>query len=69
MLLKKREVFAMQKLFRCRDIGNNCDYQVRGKSEEEVLQKVSDHAKRAHNMTEISKELADKVRTAIYTWF
>ena len=59
----------MQKLFRCRDIGNNCNYQVRGKSEEEVLQKVSEHAKTAHNMTEISKELADKVRTTIYTWF
>ncbi len=59
----------MQKLFRCRDIGNNCDYQVSGKSEEEVLQRVSEHAKRAHNMTEMSKELADKVRTAIYTWF
>ena len=59
----------MQKLFRCRDIGNNCNYQVRGKSEEEILQKVSKHAKTTHNMTEISKELSDKVRSAIYTWF
>ncbi len=59
----------MQKLFKCRDIGNNCNFQVRGRSEEEVLHKVSEHAKTAHNVTEISKELADKVRTAIFTWF
>jgi len=59
----------MQKLFKCRDIGNNCDYQVRGMSEEEVLQKVSEHAKTVHHLTEISKDLTDKVRTAIYTWF
>jgi len=59
----------MQKLFKCRDIGNDCNFQAHGRSEEEVLQKVSEHAKKAHNMTEISKELSDKVRTAIYTWF
>jgi predicted small metal-binding protein len=59
----------MQKLFKCRDIGNNCDFQARARSEEEVLHQVSEHAKTAHNMTEISKELADKIRTAIYTWF
>lgn len=59
----------MQKLFKCRDIGTNCNFQARGRSEEEVLQKVSEHAKKAHNMTEIPKELGDKVRTAIYTWF
>ena len=68
-IVEEREVFIMQKLFRCRDIGNNCDYQVRGMSEEEVLQKVGEHAKTAHHLTEISKDLADKVRTAIYTWF
>lgn len=49
----------MQKIFKCRDIGNNCKYQVSGNSEEEVLQRVSEHAKTAHNMKEISKELAD----------
>ncbi len=59
----------MQKLFKCRDIGNNCNYQVRAKSEEEVLQKVSEHGKTAHHAGEISRELADKVRAAIYTWF
>ncbi len=59
----------MEKLFRCRDIGNNCNYQVRARSEEEVLQKVGEHAKTSHNMSEISRELAEKVRAAIYTWF
>jgi len=66
---ERKEMFLMQKIFKCRDIGNNCRYQVSGNSEEEVLQKVSNHAKTKHNMDEISKEFADKVRTAIYTWF
>jgi predicted small metal-binding protein len=42
---------------------------VQGKSEEEILRKVSDHAKTVHHMNEISKEFSDKVRAAIYTWF
>ena len=59
----------MQKIFKCSDIGNNCKYEVSASSEEEVLEKVSLHAKTAHKMNEVSKEFADKVRTAIYTWF
>jgi len=59
----------MQKLFKCRDIGNNCNDKARGRSEEEVLQNVGEHAKTAHNVKEISKELADQVRAAIFTWF
>jgi predicted small metal-binding protein len=59
----------MQKLFKCKDIGNNCRYEVSGNSEEEVLQRVRGHARTAHNMEEISEELANKVHAAIYTWF
>lgn len=58
-MFSEKEVFLMRKIFKCRDIGNNCEYQVSGNSEEEVLQSVSEHAKRAHNMKKISKELAD----------
>jgi len=67
--VNRREVFIMQKLFKCKYIGNDCNYEVQGKSEEEILQKVSDHAKTVHHMNEISKEFSDKVRAEIYTWF
>jgi predicted small metal-binding protein len=67
--MMEKELITMQKFFKCGDIGNNCNYRVSANSEDEVLQKVSEHAKTAHNMGGISKELADKVRAAIYTWF
>ena len=56
----------MEKLFRCKDIGNRCDYEIWGESEEEVLQKATDHNKAAHNIKENTR-LADKVRIAIRT--
>jgi len=36
-----------------------------GKTEEEVFQKASEHAKTAHNMNEIPKDLYEKARAAI----
>jgi predicted small metal-binding protein len=36
-----------------------------GKTENEVMRKAADHARTSHNMTEISKELQEKVRSAI----
>jgi predicted small metal-binding protein len=57
----------MPKQLRCRDLGMNCDFEVRGNTEEEVLQQASAHARTAHQITEMPPELADKVRAAIRT--
>jgi predicted small metal-binding protein len=56
----------MEKLFRCKDIGNRCGYEVWGESEEEVLQKATEHNKAAHHIKENTR-LAEKVRIAIRT--
>lgn len=55
----------MSKVVRCREVGVDCDFEARGESEQEVLQKCADHAKADHNMTEIPPEMAAKVRSAI----
>ena len=55
----------MAKIVRCREVGVDCDFEARGESEQEVLQKCAEHAKRDHNMEEIPPELAAKVRSAI----
>ena len=55
----------MEKRLGCRDVGVDCDFVACGRTEEEVLQKASEHAKTDHNMNEIPKELYDKVRSAI----
>jgi predicted small metal-binding protein len=57
----------MSKHLRCRDLGMNCDFEARGATEEEVVQKVAAHAKGAHQISEIPPELASQVRAAIRT--
>jgi predicted small metal-binding protein len=53
------------KHLRCRDVGLDCDYEVRGRTEEEVMREAATHAQRVHGISEISPELATKVRAAI----
>lgn len=55
----------MSKVVRCREVGVDCDFEARGETEQEVLQKCAEHAKSAHGMDEIPPELAAKVRGAI----
>jgi predicted small metal-binding protein len=57
----------MAKQLRCRDVGLNCDFQVRGATEEEVLQKAVVHARIVHELPDVPPDLASKVRAAIRT--
>jgi predicted small metal-binding protein len=57
----------MTKQLRCQDVGMNCDFVATGKTEEEVLQKASAHASSAHQITQMTPELAAEVRSAIRT--
>jgi len=55
----------MAKMLRCRDVGVDCDFVVRAETEEELMRKVAEHAKTVHGMSEISPDLAAKVKAAI----
>jgi predicted small metal-binding protein len=55
----------MEKRLSCRDVGTDCDFVACSKTEEEIFQKASEHARSDHNMSEIPKELYDKARSAI----
>jgi predicted small metal-binding protein len=55
----------MAKILRCRDVGMDCDFEVRGGTEEEILKKATEHAHLAHNMKEITRESVEKVRASI----
>ena len=55
----------MSKVMKCRDVGMNCDFEARGESEQEILQKAAEHAKSAHGIEQIPPELATKVRSVI----
>ena len=55
----------MAKVLKCRDVGMDCNFEVRAKTEEEILKKAAEHAKTVHNMKEITKEVVEKVRAVI----
>ena len=52
--------------FKCKDIGMKCDFEVKGaSSKDEVMQITSVHAKAAHNIQNVTPDLAQKVSSAI----
>jgi predicted small metal-binding protein len=52
--------------FRCSDVGpKNCDWQVSGNSEEEIMPKIEQHGREKHHMT-IDENTKQKVRGAIH---
>ena len=56
----------MDKVFRCRDLGLDCDAVIRADSEEEILKQATEHAQAVHNMKELPAEVVVKVRAAIH---
>ncbi len=55
----------MAKVLRCNDLMPGCSFEARGDSEEEVLAQAAEHAKTAHDMTEIPEGVMNAVRGAI----
>ncbi len=55
----------MKKSLSCKDVGSDCDFTICAKTEDEVFEKAKEHARKEHNMSEIPKDVQDKVRSAI----
>ncbi len=53
------------KTLRCRDVGFDCDGVMRAETEEEILRQAAEHAKTVHNLSEISEQAVEKIRTLI----
>jgi predicted small metal-binding protein len=56
----------MGKILRCKDVGMDCDAEIRAETEEEILTQAAEHAEKVHDMTEISEEQLAKVKEAIH---
>ncbi|HLH86602.1 MAG TPA: DUF1059 domain-containing protein [Thermoplasmataceae archaeon] len=52
-------------IFRCRDIGNNCEFSVKARNAEDLVPKIRDHIISHHNVPTISEELKDKINSSI----
>lgn len=55
----------MTKVLSCRDVGVDCDWVVRAETEEEIMRKGAEHARKEHGLTEITPEMEKNVRAAI----
>jgi predicted small metal-binding protein len=55
----------MAKKFKCADIGMNCGYVETANTTEQLMPKIAAHAKNAHGMTEVPKEIMAKISAAI----
>jgi len=49
----------------CRDFKQSCDFTVRSRSEDEILDKCRDHACKAHGKCDDSAATREKVRSRI----
>lgn len=52
------------KVLHCRDVGFECDHEIRAQSEEEVLHQAAEHAQQKHGV-EVTPELAAQIQTPI----
>jgi predicted small metal-binding protein len=55
-----------QVAFECRSVGFSCEWALRGDSAREIVDRVREHAKCAHNMPELPADLVSKVEGAIH---
>ncbi len=55
----------MAKSFACKDIGMSCGFTARAETEQELMGKISEHARSAHNMASMDDATMQKVRSAI----
>ena len=62
-----RSMEAGEKELRCSDVGRDCSFVIRGKSEEEIFQKAAEHARKDHGMEEIPAEVLEKARSVIHS--
>lgn len=51
--------------FSCRDTGLDCDFKAEAETMDELMPKIAEHGKQAHDMAEISDETMQKVKAAI----
>jgi predicted small metal-binding protein len=55
----------MAKVLRCRDVGLDCEGELRADTEEELMRQAAEHAQTTHHMKDLSPEVVEKVRAAI----
>lgn len=55
----------MAKLLRCRDVGFDCDAEVRADNEEDLLRMVAKHAREVHGLEDVDDAVVQKVLASV----
>jgi predicted small metal-binding protein len=55
----------MAKVLRCRDVGLDCEGEIRANTDEGMLRQAAEHAPSVHHMKDLPSDVVDKVRAAI----
>lgn len=55
----------MTKSISCADVGADCTWSTTAATEEELMEKVAQHAKEQHQDLEITPELVEKIKSHI----
>ena len=55
----------MAKVLNCAEVVPGCAHTMQGETEDEVMRQASAHAAAEHDLTDISPELAEKIRGRI----
>ena len=53
------------KVLKCRDVGVDCDFEVHGKDEAEILKKAAEHAAGCHQGVEMTPAVKAKIVASI----
>jgi predicted small metal-binding protein len=51
--------------FKCKDIGMDCTFETKAKSNDELIKQIKDHALKVHKIKDVSPELMTKISGAI----
>jgi predicted small metal-binding protein len=57
----------MAKVLKCKDVGVDCDFEATEKTEEEVLKKAAEHARKHHDIKRVTKDYKESWRKHIRT--
>ncbi|UCC71889.1 MAG: DUF1059 domain-containing protein [Gemmatimonadota bacterium] len=57
----------MAKELRCRDLGMNCSQVIRAETEEELLERVAEHALTVHGIDVVQAGMLEQLQAVIYT--
>jgi len=56
---------VMTKVLRCSDMMPGCDYVARAETEDELMQKATQHAREKHGMQTVPPEVAQQIKSKI----